>query len=112
MDKKLISLNELQLYVKSRGNSKNERVKTFLNNDGALSSVSNPEELLKNTSFMLKFGLNSSNAPSVSRVELNFIKPCTSLGKEKGTLSKSVFTNRLYGISIFEKVKRVWISIY
>ena len=32
MDKKLISLNELQLYVKSRGNSKNERVKTFLNN--------------------------------------------------------------------------------
>ena len=32
MDKKLISLNELQLYLKSRDNSKNERVKTFLNN--------------------------------------------------------------------------------
>ena len=32
MDKNLITLYELQLYVKSWGNSKNERVKTFLNN--------------------------------------------------------------------------------
>ena len=32
MDKSLITLYELQLYVKSWGNSKNERVKTFLNN--------------------------------------------------------------------------------
>ena len=32
MDKKFITLNELQLYVNSKGNSKNEKVKKFLNN--------------------------------------------------------------------------------
>ena len=32
MDKNLITLYELQLYIKSWGNSNNERVKTFLNN--------------------------------------------------------------------------------
>ena len=32
MDKNLITLYELQLYIKSWGNSNNERVKTFLDN--------------------------------------------------------------------------------
>ena len=32
MDKRFITLNELQLYVNSKGNSKNEKVKKFLNN--------------------------------------------------------------------------------
>ena len=32
MDKSLITLHELQLYIKSRGNSKNDRVKFFLEN--------------------------------------------------------------------------------
>ena len=32
MDRKLISLNELKLYVKSKGKNKNKKVETFLNN--------------------------------------------------------------------------------
>ena len=32
MDKNLITLYELQLYIKSWGNSNNEKVKTFLDN--------------------------------------------------------------------------------
>ena len=95
--------SNIQIVISGNMNEIKKSKKIFLNNGGALSSVSSPDELLKNTSDGLKLGLNSSNPPSVSRVELNLVKPCTLLGKSNVTLSKSTFTHRLYGIDTCEK---------